>query len=106
MACSPSLSPKSSCCARQSVSWPGGTRPPEMLLGLLNLDDIHEACGVGGVRAHLAVHLDQALHEDGCHLTASQGIPAHQGVASSYRLLCYHMGGQRSPCRQSACGVC
>lgn len=46
----------------------------EVLAGLLERDDVHEASGVGGVGADLAVNLDQALHHDGLDLTTVQGV--------------------------------
>lgn len=48
----------------------------EVLVGPVNLNDIHEAGRVRAVRPHFAVHLHQALHEDGNHLLACQRIPA------------------------------
>lgn len=52
---------------------------PEVLVGLLQLDDVHEPCWVGGVGAHLAVNLHQALHQNHLHLLASQRIPGQAG---------------------------
>jgi hypothetical protein len=64
----------------------------EVLARLLNSDNIylikfrhiiqlillskrtHVAGWVGGVRANLAVHLDQSLSDDRCDLTIAQGI--------------------------------
>lgn len=46
----------------------------EVLARLLEGDDIHEAGGVGGVGADLAVDLDKALHEDGSRLAVVQSI--------------------------------
>lgn len=46
----------------------------EVLARLLEGDDIHEAGGVGGVGADLAIDLDKALHEDGSRLAVIQGI--------------------------------
>ena len=40
---------------------------PEVLSGLLDLDDIHEAGGELGVGPGLAVNLDQTLLHDGLH---------------------------------------
>jgi hypothetical protein len=48
---------------------------PEVVVGLLQGDDIHEAGGVGGVGPVLAVNLDQALHQDHLDLLAGQRIP-------------------------------
>eukprot|EP00429_Kryptoperidinium_foliaceum_P045229 CAMPEP_0176111996 /NCGR_PEP_ID=MMETSP0120_2-20121206/56243_1 /TAXON_ID=160619 /ORGANISM="Kryptoperidinium foliaceum, Strain CCMP 1326" /LENGTH=81 /DNA_ID=CAMNT_0017446219 /DNA_START=171 /DNA_END=413 /DNA_ORIENTATION=+ len=42
----------------------GVIQQAEVLLGLLDLDDIHEARRVEHVRPDLPVHLDQALHHD------------------------------------------
>lgn len=46
----------------------------EVLAGLLNADDVHEASWVGGVGADLAVDLDQALHDNGLGLTSVERI--------------------------------
>ncbi len=46
----------------------------EVLARLLDGDDVHEAGGVGHVGADLAVHLDEALHEDGFGLTVVERI--------------------------------
>ena len=46
----------------------------EVLAGLLQGDDVHEASGVGGVGADLAVNLDQTLHHDGLDLATVQGV--------------------------------
>lgn len=46
----------------------------EVLAGLLNGDDVHEAGGEGAVGADLAVDLDQALHQDGVNLAGVERI--------------------------------
>lgn len=46
----------------------------EVLAGLLDADNIHEAGRVRLVGAHLAVDLDQALHQDGLGLAVVQGV--------------------------------
>merc|ERR1711998_142004 len=46
----------------------------EMLDGLINADDIHEPNWEVGVGAHLAVDLDEALHEDLLHLLAGESV--------------------------------
>ncbi|KAL2291659.1 hypothetical protein FJTKL_11881 [Diaporthe vaccinii] len=46
----------------------------EVLAGLLDGDDVHEAGRVGHVGADLAVDLDQALHQDRLDLTAIEGV--------------------------------
>lgn len=46
----------------------------EVLARLLDGDDVHEARGVGLVGADLAVHLDQALHQDGPRLAVVEGV--------------------------------
>lgn len=46
----------------------------EVLTSLLELDDIHEASGEGGVGSDLAVDLDQSLHENGVDLSTVQGV--------------------------------
>ena len=45
----------------------------EVLASLVDRDDVHEARGVGDVRADLVVDLDEALHHDGLGLTAGRG---------------------------------
>jgi hypothetical protein len=65
----------------------------EVLAGLLDRDDVHQAGGEGGVGADLAVDLDEALHEDGVDLTAVERIletvaeedDERQGVAELVR---------------------
>jgi hypothetical protein len=45
-------------------AWPSRPRaspPPEVLVGLVNVDDVHEAGGVGGVRAHLGGGAKRAI---------------------------------------------
>lgn len=46
----------------------------EVLAGLLDGDDIHEASWVGGISADLSVDLDKTLHDDGLGLASVQGI--------------------------------
>ena len=46
----------------------------EVLAGLLETDDIHEASGEGDVGADLAVNLDQTLHHDGLDLAAVESV--------------------------------
>lgn len=46
----------------------------EVLAGLLDGDDVHEAGGVGQVGADLAVNLDEALHEDRLGLAVVEGV--------------------------------
>lgn len=46
----------------------------EVLAGLLDADDVHEAGGEGAVGADLAVNLDETLHQDGLGLAVVQGI--------------------------------
>lgn len=46
----------------------------EVLAGLLDGDDVHEAGGVGGVGADLAVDLDETLHQDGLDLATVEGV--------------------------------
>lgn len=46
----------------------------EVLAGLLNGDDVHEAGGVGQVSADLAVDLDETLHEDRLGLAVVKGV--------------------------------
>lgn len=46
----------------------------EVLAGLVDGDDIHEATGVGHISADLAIDLDETLHHDGLDLTAVQGV--------------------------------
>lgn len=46
----------------------------EVLAGLLDSDDVHEASRVGRVGADLAIDLDQALHDNGLHLATVEGV--------------------------------
>jgi len=46
----------------------------EVLASLLNADNIHEASGVCGVSANLAVDLDQALHDNGLDFASIEGV--------------------------------
>lgn len=46
----------------------------EVLAGLFDGDDVHEAGGIGMVGPDLAIDLDQALHEDGVNLATVEGI--------------------------------
>jgi hypothetical protein len=46
----------------------------EVLAGLLNANDIHEAGGVVEIVADLVVNLDEALHHNGVDLTTVEGI--------------------------------
>ena len=50
----------------------------EVLVSLGDGDDIHEACWVGGIRAHLAVHSNEALHQNRYNLLVSEGISAYR----------------------------
>lgn len=65
----------------------GATHQAEVLISLLDGDDVHEASGVGGISADLAVNSDQALLQDGLHLLARQRVlqtvaqHQHQGQA-------------------------
>lgn len=47
---------------------------PEVLAGLFDADDVHEASRVGGIGAHLAVDLNEALHDDGFGLAGVEGV--------------------------------
>lgn len=47
----------------------------EVLVGLVQVDHVHDAGGVGHVGLDLAVDLDQALLQDLLHLLAGQGVP-------------------------------
>lgn len=46
----------------------------EVLAGLLDADDVHEASREGWVGADLAVDLDEALHDDGLGLAAVESV--------------------------------
>ena len=46
----------------------------EVLASLLDRDNVHEAGGVGGVGADLAIDLDEALHNNGLGLAAVEGV--------------------------------
>ena len=48
----------------------------EVLVGLVDVDDVHEAGGVALLGADLAVNLHEPLHEDLLTLLAVEGIPA------------------------------
>jgi len=47
----------------------------EVLVGLLNGDNIHEASGESGISADLAVDLDGAVHDNLDDLSLGEGIP-------------------------------
>lgn len=65
----------------------GVVQHTEMLVGAVNVDDVHETGGEGGISADLSVDRDQTLHEDESNLTAGQGVlesvtqKDHQGQA-------------------------
>jgi hypothetical protein len=46
----------------------------EVLASLLDADDIHEACWIGGIGSDFAINLDQALHDNCLSLAAIEGI--------------------------------
>ncbi len=46
----------------------------ELLASLLDADNIHETCWVGGIGSDLAINLNQALHDDGLGLAGVEGI--------------------------------
>ena len=46
----------------------------EVLAGLLDADDVHEAGWVCGIGADLAINLDQALHDNSLGLARIEGI--------------------------------
>ena len=46
----------------------------EVFASLLDANDVHEAGRIGGVGAHFAVDLDQALHDDRLDLAAVESI--------------------------------
>lgn len=46
----------------------------EVLAGLFDGDDVHEASGEGRVGADLAIDLDETLHEDGLGFATVQGV--------------------------------
>lgn len=46
----------------------------EVFAGLLDADDIHEACWIGGIGTDLAINLDQALHDNGLGLASVESI--------------------------------
>jgi len=52
----------------------GVVEDAEVLVGLLDGDDVHEAGWVAHVGAHLSVNLHHALHEDGLGLTSGEGV--------------------------------
>lgn len=65
----------------------------EVLAGLVDGDDVHEARGVGDVGSDLAVNLDQTLHENGLGLAVVQRVleavanedDQREGIASLVR---------------------
>lgn len=65
----------------------GVVQHTEVLISAINVDDVHEAGGEGGISADLSVNRDQALHEDESNLTTGQGVlesvtqKDHQGQA-------------------------
>lgn len=46
----------------------------EVFAGFFDGDHIHEASGVGGIGADLAVNLNESLHENSIGLAAIEGI--------------------------------
>ena len=52
----------------------GVVNQAEVLAGLLDVDNVHEAGGEGHVGADLVVDLDQALHDDGLGLAVVQSV--------------------------------
>ena len=55
----------------------------EILAGLLDGDDIHEAGGVGGIGSYFAVDFDEALHHDGFGFAGVEGILQSRERSSS-----------------------
>jgi hypothetical protein len=98
----------------------GVVNQAEVLAGLLDRDNVHQAGGEGGVGADLAVDLDEALHKDGVDLTAVERIletvaeedDERQGVAELVRtggglgsIGTWKMSVLSSQCRRrSGCG--
>eukprot|EP00964_Phaeocystis_antarctica_P124959 scaffold88602_cov64-Phaeocystis_antarctica.AAC.1 len=76
------MQPLSAAAQPVSLPWPavreGGrayiVKQAEVLVGLLDGDGVHEASGVGGIGARLAIDLHQTLHEDVLDLLAGQCI--------------------------------
>lgn len=46
----------------------------EVLACLLDRDDVHEAGGIGGISADLAVDFNEALHDDGLGFAGVESI--------------------------------
>jgi hypothetical protein len=46
----------------------------KVLAGLVNRDHVHVARRVGGIGSHLAINLDEALHENSHCLAAIEGV--------------------------------
>ena len=65
-----------------SVATLGIVDETEVLASLLERNYIHEAGGVCGVGADLAVDLDETLHEDGLNLASIEGIL--QSISQEY----------------------
>jgi hypothetical protein len=53
----------------------GVVEETEMFISLGDINDIHVPDRVGLISADLAIDVNQAVHEDGNDLLASQGIP-------------------------------
>ena len=72
----------------------------EVLAGLLEGDDVHEAGRVGGVGADLAINLDQALHHDGLNLATVESVL--QTIQKNFPLVSDHLTercfGRRTGC--------
>ena len=60
----------------------------EVLVGLLDLDDVHESAGEAGVGPHLSVDLDEPVLEDGADLLGVDGVaePVAQEQSQGHRL--------------------
>lgn len=52
----------------------GVVNEAEVLACLLDRDDVHEAGGIGGVGADLAVYFDEALHDNGLGFAGVESI--------------------------------
>ena len=65
----------------------GVVQHTEVLVGAINVDDVHETSGEGGISTNLTVNGDQTLHQDEGNLTAGQSVlesvtqKDHQGQA-------------------------
>ena len=56
---------------------------PEVLVGLLNVHDVHESSRKGRIRPHLAVDLDEAIAQNRPDLASRQRVPTSTAATRS-----------------------